>query len=82
MAPTPNDVEEYYHILSINNIRAISYLKKTKQYENFDITEEVLPTNMINFCINTLNSDAMTPEKESLGYFICKKLKNLKTWKE
>ena len=31
--------------------------------------EEEISTEMIRLCINTLNSDAMTPEEEDLGYF-------------
>ena len=37
---------------------------------------------MIKLCINTLNSDAMTPEEEALGYFTQKKLKKMFIWKE
>ena len=46
------------------------------------MTEEGISTEMIKLCINTLNSDAMTPEEEALGYFMQKKLKNLSTWKD
>lgn len=44
--------------------------------------EEVIPNEMIKLCINTFNSNEMTPEEEVLGYFIQKKLKNLETWDE
>ena len=46
------------------------------------MSEEGISTKMIKLCINTLNSDAMTPEEEALGYFTQKKLKNLLRWKE
>ena len=40
--------------------------------------EEAIFTEMIKLCINALNSNAMTPEEEALGYFTPNKLKNLK----
>ena len=43
---------------------------------------EAIPTEMIQLCINTLTSDAVTPEEEALGYFTRKKLKQLSTWDE
>ena len=78
--PTPNDYEEHFHTLSIDNIQIILALKKMKQYEGLDMTEEGISTEMIKLCINTLNSDTMTPDEEALGYFTWKKLKNLSTW--
>ena len=44
------------------------------------MSEEAILTDMIKLCFNTLNSDAMTPEEEALGYFTRNKLKNLKNW--
>ena len=79
---TPNDSEEHYNVLSIDDIRAILALKKTKQYSNFDTSEEAIFTEMIKLCINMLNYSTMRPEKEVIGYFTCKKLKNLKKWEE
>lgn len=46
------------------------------------MSEEAIPTDMIKLCINTLNSDAITPEEKTLGYFTRKKLKNLGIWKK
>ena len=46
------------------------------------MSEEGISTEMLKLCINTLNTDAMTPEEEALGYFTRTKLKNLSTWKE
>ena len=46
------------------------------------MSKEGISAKMIKLCINTLNSDTMTPEEEALGYFTQKKLKNLSTWKE
>ena len=37
---------------------------------------------MIQLCMNTLSSDAVTPEEEALGYFTWKKLQRLLTWDE
>ena len=78
LATTPNDFEEHFYSLSIDDIIEISTSKKSKWYEKLDIIEEEISTEMIKMCINTLNSDAMTPEKESLGYLTYNKLKNLK----
>lgn len=50
---TLNGFGEYYNVLCIDNIRSISSLKKTKQYENLDISEEANPTEMIKLSINT-----------------------------
>ena len=69
-------------MLSIDDIKAISTMKKTKRYDNLDMSEEAISTDMIKLCINTLNYDAVTPEEEALGYFTRKKLKNLKNWND
>ena len=53
-----------------------------KRYEGLDMSEEGISTKMIKLYINTLNSDAMTPEEEALRYFTQKKLNNMSTWKE
>ena len=52
-APTPNDYEQHFHTLSIDNIQAISALKKTKQYEGLDMTEEGISTEMIKNNVST-----------------------------
>ena len=44
------------------------------------MSEEAIPTEVIKTIINTLNSDAITPEEQALGYYTRKKLKNLSTW--
>ena len=44
--------------------------------------EEEISTEMINLCINTLNSDVMTPKEQALGQFTHEKLKNLKNQDE
>ena len=46
------------------------------------MSPEAILTEMIQFCINTLMSDAVTPEEEALGYLMRKKLKRLSTWDE
>ena len=44
------------------------------------MSPEVISTKMIQLCINTLSSDAVTPEEEALGCFTQKKLQRLSTW--
>ena len=46
------------------------------------MSEEAIPSEMIQVCINTLNSDKMTKEEEALGYFTRKKLKRLQNWNQ
>ena len=46
------------------------------------MSEEVLLSDITKNCIDTLNSNGMTPEEEAQGYFIWKNLKTLKTWEE
>ena len=43
------------------------------------MSPEAISTEMIQLCINTLTSDAVTPKEETLGYFMRKKLKRLST---
>ena len=44
------------------------------------MSEDVIPTKVIKLIINTLGSDAITPEEQQLGYFIRNKLQKLNTW--
>ena len=44
------------------------------------MSEDAIPTEVIKLVITTLNSDAITPEEQALGYFTRKKLKKLSTW--
>ena len=69
VAPTENDFEEHEHTLSIDDIRAIAALKPSRKYSNLDMSPEAISTEMIQLCINTLTSDAVTPEEQVLGYF-------------
>ena len=69
VAPTENDFEEHKHTLSIDDIRAIAALKPSRKYSNLDMSPEAISTEMIQLCINTLTSDAVTPEEQVLGYF-------------
>ena len=77
-APTEADSEEHVLTLSVEDIRAIASIRFTDR----DMSEDAIPSEMIKVCINTLNSDFMTPEEHSLGYFTSKKLKRLLTWDE
>ena len=46
------------------------------------MSTNAISSEMIQLCINTLNSDHMTKEEQALGYFTRKKLKRLSTWQE
>ena len=82
VAPTENNFKEHEHTLSINDIRAITTLKPHQKYSNIDMSPEVISTEMIQLCINTLTLDAVTLEEQALSYFTQKKLKKLLTWEE
>ena len=77
-APTEADSEEHVPTLSVEDIRAIASIRFTDR----DMSEDAIPSEMIKVCINTLNSDFMTPEEQALGYFTRKKLQRLSTWDE
>ena len=72
------DYEEHVLSLSTADVRAIAKLR----HEDADVSGEAIPTEMIQTCINTLNSDHMTKEEAALGYFTSKKFKTLTTWNE
>ena len=77
-APTEADSDKHVPTLSVEDIRAIASIRFTDR----DMSEDAIPSEMIKVCINTLNSDFMTPEEQALGYFTRKKLKRLSTWDE
>ena len=82
LAPGEDDEEEHFHRLTIDDIRAIASLNYSTDGNKFDMSEKAITTEMIQLCINTLGSDAITPEEQALGYYTCKKLKKLSTWNE
>ena len=82
VAPRENDFKEHEHTLLIDDIQAIAAIKPSQRHGNLDMSPEAIPTEMIQLCINTLASDAVTPEEEALEYFTRKKLKRLSTWDE
>ena len=82
LAPSEEDEEEHYHQLTIDDIRAIASLNYSTDGNKFDMSEKAITTKMIQLCINTLGSDAITPEEQALGYYTRKKLKKLDTWNE
>ena len=49
------------------------------RFTDMDMSEDSIPSEMIKVCINTLNSNHMTPKEQSLGYFTHKKLKSTST---
>ena len=76
-APIDMELDEYVMSLSIEDIRAIA-----SNRHGIDMSELAISSEMIQLCINTLNSDLMTKEEQALGYFTRKKLKRLATWQE
>lgn len=54
-----------HNLLSVKDIQVIPSI----HYDHIQISEDVIPSKMIKICISTLNSDHMTPEEQSLGYF-------------
>lgn len=66
--------------LSIEDVRAIASL----HHDNIDLSEDAIPSKMIEVFINTLTSKYVTPEERPLVYFIRKKSKSktLSTWQE
>ena len=76
-----NDFEDHVMSLSIADIRAIASIRHYDD-EDVDLSEEAIPAEMIKLCINTLNSDHITPEEQSLGFYTRKKLKRLTNWND
>ena len=76
-APIDMELEEHVMSLSIEDIRAIATVR-----HGIDMSESAISLEMIQLCINTLNSDHMTKKEQALGYFTRKKLKRLATWQE
>ena len=72
VAPREDDFEEHKHTLSIDNIWAIAIIKPSRSHGQLDMFPEAIFTEMIQLCINTLTYDAITPEKEAIGYFVRK----------
>ena len=72
------EMEEHVMSLSVEDIRAIASIR----HKDVDMPTTDISSEMIQLCINTLNSDHMTLEEQSLGYFTQKKLKRLSTWHE
>ena len=63
--------------LDIATIRAIAALCL-----GLDFSEDSIPTDVIQIVINSVTSQAITPAKQALGKFTCRKLKNTDTWYE
>ena len=71
------ELEEHVMSLSIEYIRAITFVR-----HGIEMSESAISSDIIQLCINTLNSDHMTKEEQALGYYTRKKLKRLSTWQE
>lgn len=80
VTPREDDFDEHEYTLLIDDIRAIVAIKPSRRYGQLDMSPEVIPTIIIQLCINTLTSDAVTPEKEVVEYFMRKKLQQVSTW--
>ena len=80
VAPREDNFKEHEHTLSIDKIQAIDAIKPSHRHSQLDMSPEAIPTEMIQLCINTLQSHAVTPKEEVLGYFTRKKLQQLSTW--
>ena len=76
-----NKFEDHVMSLSIADIREIASIRLYDK-EDFDLSEEAMPAEMIKLCINTLNSDHITSEEQLLGFYTIKKLKRLKNWND
>ena len=74
-APTNMEMEEHVMSLSIEDIRAIASIR----HKDVDMSTTAISSEMIQLCINTLNSDHMTKEEQALGYFTRMNLKKLST---
>ena len=71
-APTDNDYDEHVVKMDIEMIRDIAALNT-----EMDCSEDRVSNEMIRMSINTLSSDAITPEEAALGTFNRKRLKLL-----
>ena len=76
-APTDNDYDEHVVKMDIEMIRDIAALNT-----GMDCSEDRVSNEMIRMSINTLSSDAITPEEAALGTFTRKRLKLLSTWED
>lgn len=63
---------------SVKDIKEIEVLG----HRNVDMSKKAIPSKMIEACVNTLNSDHMTPRNKALYYFPMKQLNTLSTLKE
>ena len=69
---------EHVMSLSIEDVRTIASLC----YDDINLSEEAIPSEMIKVCINTLISQHVTLEEQYFGYFTWKILKSLSTWQK
>ena len=78
IAPAEDDYEEHILSLNLESGRAIASLRHPDQ----NLSEDYIPSEMIQIAIHTFQSDAVTPEEQALGFFTRKKLRKLTTWPE
>ena len=73
IAPAEDDYEKHILSLNLESIRAIASLRHPDQ----DLSEDYIPSKMIQIAIRTLQSDSVTPEEQAMGFFTRKKLRKL-----
>ena len=64
-APTTDGIYEHIMSLLVEDVRVIASL----HHNDVDLSEDVIPSEMIKVCINTLNFQHVTPGEQALGYF-------------
>ena len=67
------EMEEHVISLSVEDIRAIASIR----HKDVDMSTTSISSEIIQLCINILNSDHMTKEEQAIRYFTRKKLKKL-----
>jgi len=69
--------DEDIHVpeITVDMIRSIASLK-----HNVDISESEIPSEMIRLCLQTIQSDSVTPAEQALGHSTRRELEGLGTW--
>ena len=63
-----DNFKEHEHTLLVNDIWAIAAIKTSWRHGQLNISSEAIFTGIFQLCINTLTSDTITLEEETLGY--------------
>ena len=73
IAPAEDDYEEHILSLNLESGRAIASLRHPDQ----NLSEDYIPSEMVQIAIRSIQSDAVTPEEQALEFFTRKKLRKL-----